>query len=399
MAFCVVKRLSVAFALAFGLAGFAAAHADEPVKKPWTFLIYVNGHNNLSSLGYEDINEMEAVGSTDQVNVVVQQAREDGNTRRLFIQQDADMSTVTSPVVYDFGTKADMGSADTLTDFIVWGAQNYPADHYFVAVWNHGAGWHDFLQRTKGISYDDEFGSHLTTKQYAGALREASHRIGHKIDVVGNDACLMASLEVAGEMSDVADYYVGSEELEPGDGWPYDDFLRSWNALNHATPTQVAQALVRDYVASYSSGSQGSSSVTFSAFDVKALSQLNEPLSRLKDEILSLSSSQKKQLVTVANNTQDFYESDYKDLGDFLLNLRSAPALTSAQTLDALDGALSKVVIANATTSHYARAKGATLWIPTSQWQFKNYRDDYRELNFNQSNQWLQALESLFASN
>ena len=49
---------------------------------------------------------------------------------------------------------------------------------------------------------------------------------GRKLDLIGFDACLMASLESMTVWSDYAEHYVGSEELEPGDGWDY-SFLKS----------------------------------------------------------------------------------------------------------------------------------------------------------------------------
>ena len=47
-----------------------------------------------------------------------------------------------------------------------------------------------------------------------------------KIDVIGFDACLMAMLETAYALRDSGSVMVASEELEPGDGWSYDNFLR-----------------------------------------------------------------------------------------------------------------------------------------------------------------------------
>jgi hypothetical protein len=50
-----------------------SALAGTPTKE-WTFLVFLNGHNNLDSYGTLDLLEMEKVGSTDRVNVVVQWA-------------------------------------------------------------------------------------------------------------------------------------------------------------------------------------------------------------------------------------------------------------------------------------------------------------------------------------
>ena len=76
----------------------------------WTVMIYLDSDNNLESAGIDDINEMEMVGSTTDVNIVVQvdripysvlAANNQGyaddvsngdwtNTRRYYITQDFD---------------------------------------------------------------------------------------------------------------------------------------------------------------------------------------------------------------------------------------------------------------------------------------------------------------------
>ena len=38
----------------------------------WTVMVYLDADNNLESAGIDDINEMEIVGSTSEVNIVVQ---------------------------------------------------------------------------------------------------------------------------------------------------------------------------------------------------------------------------------------------------------------------------------------------------------------------------------------
>ena len=43
----------------------------EPVLKNWTFMVYLDADNNLEKYGIKDLNEMEKIGSTDEVNVVV----------------------------------------------------------------------------------------------------------------------------------------------------------------------------------------------------------------------------------------------------------------------------------------------------------------------------------------
>ena len=47
---------------------------DSNIAK-WTIMIYLDSDNNLESAGIEDFNEMEMIGSTDEVNIIVQMDR------------------------------------------------------------------------------------------------------------------------------------------------------------------------------------------------------------------------------------------------------------------------------------------------------------------------------------
>ena len=54
------------------------------VVKEWTIMTYINAKNDLEYSGLKDVNEMEQVGSTDKINIVVEIGRmngqEDGDT-------------------------------------------------------------------------------------------------------------------------------------------------------------------------------------------------------------------------------------------------------------------------------------------------------------------------------
>lgn len=84
------------------------------------------------------------------------------------------------------------------------------------ASWDHGGGW-------TGMGADetnDEDG--LGIDEIAQGLDEGMAAAGvSTLDLLGFDACLMATYEVASTLAPYADYMVASEELEPGHGWNY----------------------------------------------------------------------------------------------------------------------------------------------------------------------------------
>ena len=94
-------------------------------------------------------NEMEMVGSSDQVNIVVQVARiagynsSDGDwetSRRYFITKDDNIDRISSPVLLDLG-KVDMGDYRNVIAFGKWAKAAYPARKAMLIIWDHGTGW------------------------------------------------------------------------------------------------------------------------------------------------------------------------------------------------------------------------------------------------------------------
>jgi len=210
-------------------------------------MIYLDADNNLESAGINDINEMEMVGSTTEVNIVVQAdrvpysvlaANNEGyaddisngnwtNTRRYYITQDYDPYIINSQLVSNLG-ELNMGDPQTLVDFANWAVTNYPAKKYLLVIWNHGGGFRSPAYTTKDIAWDDTSGGDkITMPELEYALSAISVQMGKNIDIVGMDACLMAMTEVAYQIKNHADILVASEENEPGDGWPYDTILGS----------------------------------------------------------------------------------------------------------------------------------------------------------------------------
>ena len=64
--------------------------------------------------------------------------------------------------LYDLGEK-NMGLPSTLSDFLVWGIQSYPAEKYVLVLWNHGSG-------INGYGNDDVSNDHLTLDELKTAL-------------------------------------------------------------------------------------------------------------------------------------------------------------------------------------------------------------------------------------
>jgi len=119
-------------------------------------------------------------------------------------------------------------------------------------------------------------------------MGEIKQYIGHNVDIYGSDACLMQMIEVATEMKSSVDYFVGSQETEPGEGWPYAPFFQKWGAAPMSTPAQISVLLSKEYLKAYNGGVYGTKSVTFGALDLSKLDAVIDSSSKLAKHLTSL---------------------------------------------------------------------------------------------------------------
>jgi hypothetical protein len=389
---------SLLVSLAVSSVSSAQAFADGRDFKPWTLLVFVNGNNDLDPYGAMNINEMESVGSTPDLNIVVQYASKSrGTTQRFLIQKDNDPENITSPVVQDLGV-VDMGSVATLKDFIHWGVTHYPAEHYFIVVWDHGTGWHgrslsSHTFHPLDISFDENTNHMISTVELGQAMADAAQLIGHKVDIYGSDACLMAMAEIAGEMTDSVGIFAGSEEVEPTAGWPYASFLSQWTADPSMDAPAIAKLLTHEYVQSYMGGSHGTDEVTFSAFDLSGMADFEQAFSNLSYELLALSGADLNKLLAAIGASSKFDEPDYGDVSDFLNQLTTA-GLTTRNT-DSVKSALQRLVIANEAVEHYNWATGIAMWLPDVT-DFKRFDSSYGALQFVKASHWDDVLRAAY---
>jgi hypothetical protein len=379
---------------------FSFAQASEPAQKEWTMLVFLNGNNNLDQFGSLNLNQAETVGSTADINVVVQWASlKNKDVRRLLVTKDNDRRKVTSPVVENMG-KVDMGDYRNLVEFIKWGVKNFPAKRYFLDIWNHGSGWHDKLRRRSGfgfddISSDDLSGNSITTEQLGMALRQASAEIGQKIDLYGNDACLMAMAEVAAEVAGGVKVFLGSQDLEPGEGWHYGDFLTLFAAKPAASAQEVSQMLVSSYVASYSGGSNGRQNVTLSSFDLEQQERLQKAVKAFGAAIQKVDRSERRKILQAIQKSQNYFYEDYVDLLDLVGLLERGQISTMDVTQLALVKDATKAFVVANGQNGFPKATGISIWAPADKETYNKYANHYSKLRFEADTEWSKAIKYL----
>ena len=367
---------------------------NDVVTKDWTIAVFLNGDNNLDYYGDLDIAEMQAVGSTTKMNIVVMRdtSKAATSTKILYIEKGK------STPVYDYGKNMDMGDWNNLVGFFQYIKENYPAKNYMIDIWNHGAGWiRSNTLPLRGISYDDNSGNHITTPQLGQAM-EAIKQIndGKNIAILGMDACLMQMIEIEYEIKDSVDYVAASEETEPGKGWPYDNFLAPLAKSKRMLAKDLAGTLTREYVNSYTNGSQGPSSVQFSTIELKTMAKAISDLNIWTDYIITNFDSFKTQLKTAQSKAQKYAYSNNKDLIHFInLAMQSISDEQFKILSSNLLNSIQLSVIENKYNgSSLQNSKGIAVWIP-SKYSYSGSKKAYQELKWGKDSSWVKFLDKI----
>ncbi len=223
----------------------------DPARPAWTILYYASAENGRASFVFDDLNEMEAAGATDQVRLVAQVDWPEGGpagtaeTVRYAIQPDADAAQLASQPVAALG-EANLGDPAALADFLTWGMATYPANRYALVLGDFGGGW-------RGCCFDNTIGAagasdHLTLPDLDEALAAAAKAAGSRFEVMAFSAGLMNQLDVLQVLVPYAAYAVASPSLMPGDGWDWQAVVTQLNAQPLADGRQLTGDMTTAFV-------------------------------------------------------------------------------------------------------------------------------------------------------
>ena len=103
----------LALAAMMAVSGVSASTVRAAEIKEWTFMVYLNGDNNLDPYGTIDMGEMARVGSDANVNIVVLRDTPEltVSSKIYFIEKGNQV------VVKDYGRNIDMGDWHNVVEF------------------------------------------------------------------------------------------------------------------------------------------------------------------------------------------------------------------------------------------------------------------------------------------
>ncbi len=330
------------------------ARASGPVRA-WTVLVYLAGDNDLDQSGVGDLLEMKKAGSTPRVAVVAEFDRGAGRGAKRYLLRKG--GTLAADAVSSLG-RLNTGDPKNLLDFVRWGVKTCPAERYALVLWNHGQGWDDtdiyaderqrrFRPLARGrvrralfrppvrrmlrgairkyearaILLDDDAKDFLDNVELKRVLAASAEAAGGKLDVVGMDACLMSMAEVGYQMRESAAFTVGSEQTEPGDGWPYDRILRALTKQPEMGPKELCALIVREYLGCYTPGD----GVTQSACDLAGADALASAVAALAGPLTAALAEEgpRGRILAARSRVQSYEVSDNVDLVDLCMLLEA----------------------------------------------------------------------------
>lgn len=375
------------------------AALDEPTEPPkpakpvnldeagaWTILIYLDADNNLEGAGVDDLNEILTMApnlGNNKVYVLMDRiggystsalcgscqtggtALESGfNGGYLFeVDSSANLTLIDATTAFsesnwttNNGSEPNMGSRELLQDFVKWGLNQTETNgtkYTFLDIWDHGAGWGGALYGGNAVAWDDTDGHDaLSMKEIRTALTNAQNATDKQVTIVGYDACYMGTLENVFNLEGLAQIMIGSEELEPGDGWDYE----KWVPQGDKSPNQVASDVVTTFQAFYDQTS--GTNVTLSATNLNHIPALQASIDSFVNGLASASG----QLISSARlQSQTYNQNTAVDLYDFADRMNMAESTT-------LKNAIKSAMVAESHTDggSVSNSNGLSIFFPSS---------------------------------
>lgn len=210
-----------------------------------TIMLYLCGTDleSRSSMATMDLQEMMKADIAENVNLVIytggcKQWKNNvlsSKNNQLWQLKDEGLVCLDDNV-----GRVSMTDPNTLAEFIRYCSKNFPANRNALIFWDHGGG------SVSGYGYDEKFAS--SGSMSLAEIDKALTAGGVKFDFVGYDACLMATTENALMLTKHADYMIASEEVEPGIGWYYTNWLTELSENTSMPTVEIGKNIIDDFV-------------------------------------------------------------------------------------------------------------------------------------------------------
>ncbi len=218
--------------------------AKPPKEGSSSLFIYLCGSDLETKQGIASkvLKELLQAGVPDDMNIII----ETGGAKKwrgLDISADAteryQVKNGELILIERLDGNRNMGDPATFTDFAAWCDQNYRSERNMMIIWDHGAG------SVNGVCFDENYSyDSLDMTELGYALKNA--KLSCKYDIIGFDACLMATVETMVTVHDYADYMIASQEIEPSCGWELKTAAETFS--KETDPVKTGKSICKNYI-------------------------------------------------------------------------------------------------------------------------------------------------------
>ncbi len=397
----------------------------------WTLFVYMESDKELNDAAIKNITDMARSGVPGNINVVIQ----------LHVWQETAWRYVVSgsSIILDSSVELTLDPEQDLINGLTWAFTKFPSQKIMTVLWNHGFGildpvWSEHQEswvpeniqdvqvtRSRLVTDMIEHKNHrgvlfypfnkvfLTNSGMVNAFNKIKNTVlgGRKIDIISADACKMAMIEIAYQLSEFGDYLIGSQDCELKDGCDYFSLIN--NLSKNLSPKDIAINIVRDYETYYKPRA-ACGRYTQSAIDLNNINNLIISLDdfiKTAQEIYEAENLEiKKDIFEIINSSRKVMPEfckmpSYIDITSYFNSLKEELSFANSDkkfdklisTIDNLVLAVNKSVVANTRGFKSAHAQGLSIYYPY------DYSDcSYIECLFAKNSAWLSFLRT-FATN
>lgn len=214
----------------------------------WSVFVYMCGSDLESNYGAAtaDIKEMIDAKPSDEVTVIIQTGGAQkwqnfgisANKLSRYILKNGELNLLEKL------PQGNMGDGRTLYEFLEFCNKYYAADRQILLFWDHGAG------SVFGFANDENYGfDSILLSELRGALSSVYGDApkSKPFELIGFDTCLMATVDTAASIEPFGNYFVASQEIEPGNGWQYTLWLSALANNTNMSTVELGKTICDAY--------------------------------------------------------------------------------------------------------------------------------------------------------
>ena len=354
----------------------AEESAEAAESAAWTVMIYLCGTDLESKNGMatENLLEISKTLANQQVNVLI----ETGGAKAWSTKEKLGFDIATDRLQrYKYDENgftlveerplSNMAQTETLTEFIRWGQENYPADRYMLTIWDHGAG------SMEGVILDELHNSAVMSLEDLGrALDDANV----PLELLFMDTCLMATIETCAVVDGQTRYLVASEETVPGYGGNYKGWLQYLFDNPECDSARLGRVICDTVQQKYAEqGAGAADTVTMSVIDLKKMDAVYTAFDNMFAEAGSLLQNVNafSEFAVAISRSETYYTSEMRDIAD--MASRASGHGISTETAKRLVNAVDDAVVYAVKGATHSYSHGISFYYaPTGS---KYYMDRY----------------------